>query len=446
MFFQPDPTGYADSVNLYAGMMNNPVGFRDPSGLVGGAFVGFFERASQAVAETAPRAVEDSGEAIQEFGNGAAEGERGVQSTIHNEPLGNLTGANSGNRLHGLISDEERLSQANSWYQKGLQSKIAKDIAESRAKFLREEAEQAGRVAMWRPMLQDATDKILEMFRTRWGRRLDTARANLSRRIVLYKGANAEEDIKSIVHSTLVPPRENMFDVFMHGSAFRVSYNGIRYSAQDLADMIRACSGWRKGMRVRIFACSTGAEERGFAQQVANALGEDAEVVYAPNRAHKTINGPADAHYLVPKSRRKFVGRQNEHFCSATMTMNLYPYSRHRSFAEAQSYHDWRRVFGFGQLFLLFLTAALAPVNASGASAPLASMDYHIAGTYLQVSPSTLSVPTGIAGSVLVSVVAGGSTNNAAVSQLTSGAYVQAIIRGPAFETPQTIVAAANSP
>jgi hypothetical protein len=47
---------------------------------------------------------------------------------------------------------------------------------------------------------------------------------------------------------------------------------------------------------------------------------------------------------------------------------------------------------------------------------------------------------------VLVSVVAGGSTNNSAVTALTQGAYVQAVIRGPAFPTPQTIVASPNSP
>jgi RHS repeat-associated protein len=33
-FFQRDPLGYNDSVNLYAGMGNNPVSFRDPSGAV----------------------------------------------------------------------------------------------------------------------------------------------------------------------------------------------------------------------------------------------------------------------------------------------------------------------------------------------------------------------------------------------------------------------------
>ena len=33
MFFEPDPLGYEDSVNHYAGLANNPVSFRDPSGL-----------------------------------------------------------------------------------------------------------------------------------------------------------------------------------------------------------------------------------------------------------------------------------------------------------------------------------------------------------------------------------------------------------------------------
>jgi RHS repeat-associated protein len=33
MFLEPDPMGYGDSVNLYAGMANAPVGVRDPSGL-----------------------------------------------------------------------------------------------------------------------------------------------------------------------------------------------------------------------------------------------------------------------------------------------------------------------------------------------------------------------------------------------------------------------------
>jgi RHS repeat-associated protein len=36
MFLEPDPLGYEDSVNLYTGMLNNPVGRRDPTGLASG--------------------------------------------------------------------------------------------------------------------------------------------------------------------------------------------------------------------------------------------------------------------------------------------------------------------------------------------------------------------------------------------------------------------------
>ena len=84
--------------------------------------------------------------------------------------------------------------------------------------------------------------------------------------------------------------------------------------------------------------------------------------------------------------------------------------------------------------------------RAGAAASPLASLDYHIGGTFMQVAPTTLAVPKGIPGSVLVSVFSGGSTNNAAVTQLTSGAYVQAVIRGPGFPAPQVLVSKPNAP
>ncbi len=80
------------------------------------------------------------------------------------------------------------------------------------------------------------------------------------------------------------------------------------------------------------------------------------------------------------------------------------------------------------------------------AQTPLTSMQYQISGTFLQVTPVVLSVPKGIAGSVLPQVEAAGSTNNAAVAQLAAGAYVQATLRGPAFPSPLRIVAAPNTP
>lgn len=58
MFLEPDPLGYEDSVNLYAGLLNNPVNVRDPSGLAGESWlrvavrlfdVGNVEKASEAL-------------------------------------------------------------------------------------------------------------------------------------------------------------------------------------------------------------------------------------------------------------------------------------------------------------------------------------------------------------------------------------------------------------
>ena len=79
--------------------------------------------------------------------------------------------------------------------------------------------------------------------------------------------------------------------------------------------------------------------------------------------------------------------------------------------------------------FLLPLAIALLP--ASGA--PLTVLDYRILGTQLQVSPTALSVPKSIAGSVMVQLSdANGATNSAGAS-LAAGAYVEATLRGPAF-------------
>ncbi|MGH7869497.1 MAG: hypothetical protein ACREP9_18155, partial [Candidatus Dormibacteraceae bacterium] len=93
----------------------------------------------------------------------------------------------------------------------------------------------------------------------------------------------------------------------------------------------------------------------------------------------------------------------------------------------------------------LLLGLALSQ-GGQAATLPLASLDYHIGGTFLQVSPAVLSVPKGIAGSVLVEVTSAGQTNGPSVSQLTTGAYIQAVIRGPGFSSPQRLVGQPNAP
>jgi hypothetical protein len=99
-----------------------------------------------------------------------------------------------------------------------------------------------------------------------------------------------------------------------------------------------------------------------------------------------------------------------------------------------------------GYRLLAWVICFLGGMSLGFAQTPLTSVEYHLSGTSLLVTPAALSVPKGIPGSILPLIESGGSTNNAAVAQLTTGAYVQAILRGPAFPTPQRIIAAPNAP
>lgn len=65
------------------------------------------------------------------------------------------------------------------------------------------------------------------------------------------------------------------------------------------------------------------------------------------------------------------------------------------------------------------------------AAPPLASFDYRIVGSRLEVSPATLSVPKGIAGSVAVTI---SGTPNIAPS-----AYIEGFLRGPSFPSRRLI-------
>ena len=115
-------------------------------------------------------------------------------------------------------------------------------------------------------------------------------------------------------------------------------------------------------------------------------------------------------------------------------------FSRGRAAGAAARAGHWLRL-----ALASWLALTCAP-SVGFAAAPLITLQYSVTGTSLQVSPATLSVPKSIPGSVLVSVVSGGSTNNAASAQLSAGAYVQAVLRGPAFPQPRTLVGAPNAP
>ena len=85
-------------------------------------------------------------------------------------------------------------------------------------------------------------------------------------------------------------------------------------------------------------------------------------------------------------------------------------------------------------LWLLLLAAA----GNSRATEPLTTLEYRVTGQRLEVTPSALAVPKGIPGSVAVNVRGGLDT-------VPAGAFVQAILRGPAFDA-RTIVGLPNQP
>lgn len=96
----------------------------------------------------------------------------------------------------------------------------------------------------------------------------------------------------------------------------------------------------------------------------------------------------------------------------------------------------------FRLLFLLLLTFAALNVPAQGV---LSSLQYRIVGTQLRVTPAIISVPKGVAGSVLVQLVNGQGTTNGVDLSLGQGAHVEAILRGPSFPA-RRLVGRVNEP
>ena len=73
---------------------------------------------------------------------------------------------------------------------------------------------------------------------------------------------------------------------------------------------------------------------------------------------------------------------------------------------------------------------------------PLTTLEYHIVGTQLRVSPVALSVPKNVAGSILVQLSSG--TNVSAPNSLAANSYVEATLRGPSFPA-RKLVGAVNT-
>src|SRR5256885_14671676 len=81
---------------------------------------------------------------------------------------------------------------------------------------------------------------------------------------------------------------------------------------------------------------------------------------------------------------------------------------------------------------MVLFAFALVAMSTGVGGAPLTTLRYEIVGTQLKVSPGAVSVPKGVAGSVLVEISPQGI-------RAFSGAYVEATLRGPSFEARKVV-------
>src|SRR2546426_129985 len=95
-------------------------------------------------------------------------------------------------------------------------------------------------------------------------------------------------------------------------------------------------------------------------------------------------------------------------------------------------------------LLLLLLSLPFYPQSIANAAAPLTTLRYEIVGTQLKVSPAAVSIPKGVAGSVLVELALADGTSNASTAQFAEGAYIEATLRGPSFDA-RRLVGAPNA-
>ncbi len=81
------------------------------------------------------------------------------------------------------------------------------------------------------------------------------------------------------------------------------------------------------------------------------------------------------------------------------------------------------------KFWVLFTALIYCSIRLDAVEDPLVTLEYHVVGTRLSVSPPVLSVPKGIAGSVRVDLVGADSSGN----------HVEAILRGPSFPARRVI-------
>jgi RHS repeat-associated protein len=285
MFFEPDPLGYEDSVNLYAGMGNDPVGFRDPSGLGVAEFFEYLARLRMGAraASTAAEEAATVGRSAEGLDRAVAQGAEDVERA----PRAALTDAPMGRVLGGQVLDEtERLQALARNPMKSLR------LRQGAQDLLRQSAEAAARAAererQWAAAANEELNRARQIiegwekfnistgFMKRIGGTAEWVSYQLRQRLVLL-GSTAEEH-ELAARCLFQGTEQGAFDVYIHGAGanavgFKTGEATFSYfNVRQLAKLISAHPGYTRGMKIRLIACRSGQDAEGFAKKLAREL------------------------------------------------------------------------------------------------------------------------------------------------------------------------------
>jgi RHS repeat-associated protein len=314
MFLQPDPLGYEEGVNHYAGFAHNPINLRDPTGLssydpdalgktlqaqgeAGGGFFGAVYQVAGFVLQLGTGAAEG-----YEMLNSDRRGTVGVLDRIRGSRLiaddistatlavgagyagvkATVAGANLARRTAGYMNKLPSRALAH------LRTPSSKPLTDFQMrKGLRAvgfSSRQADEIVpcLDRQGIRSYTPEAFrkETLRVRQGRLLEPKQKN-SGPLEKIEFVGKGDDLG--VANQRTAPQPGYQDVLMHGDAgdFWINESGVwhKFSPKDVAQMIRQSGKW-KGGPIRLISCNTGSVANGAAQQLANELGVK---VVAPN-------------------------------------------------------------------------------------------------------------------------------------------------------------------
>jgi RHS repeat-associated protein len=290
MFMEPDPLGYADSVNLYAAMANNPVGSRDPSGLVN--ILEEIKSAFGALRRSGSTVAREGAQESRAVSHMAEDLERAPRPTLTSQPMRGLTGggaiaeaekARFGWKSRNALEMEADKAAANAAREEAEAAARAEQEAQAaaaRAEAARIAAEnqqraaEAARNARFRPFIAEQENRVVG-FMTSRGIDESVVRSRMSRRMILDGAdlATATDSAKQTVYQAVATPVEaNAFDLFIHGSPYHAFWGDRLLNVKEVADLIKSHPGYRQGMKVRLLSCETGLEENGFAKWLSDEL------------------------------------------------------------------------------------------------------------------------------------------------------------------------------